>query len=315
MISKPTQLPEVRAELVRWMDERGPTFFEACLKTGKYITRPALPDREAGEYWARDERKRLRMAELFWVEEPMIDLVRAAAESMPAFTIVPEDLPAPFGLIVFAKPLKVIQSPDGLDDAVHLTAASWGPWTTGPSDHARLWVSWYTDTSLNFQDVDPRRKAPASWRSLGLASLSYENEATLSFHDEPVPAVDPFTGEEIDLATDYSLPELRAAWALMQQSVASVSEAHFDRTARRRLQRQKIEVPRVRVITLRRPITSSGSGDPDREYHHQWIVRGHWRQQYYPARDVHRPIWIAPHMKGPEGAPLLGGDKVYAWRR
>jgi hypothetical protein len=69
------------------------------------------------------------------------------------------------------------------------------------------------------------------------------------------------------------------------------------------------------VIELRRPKTSSGPGDGDREYHHQWIVRGHWRQQWHPKRQVHRPVWIAPHIKGPEGAPLIGGEKVYALKR
>jgi hypothetical protein len=101
----------------------------------------------------------------------------------------------------------------------------------------------------------------------------------------------------------------------MAQTVVSVEDAQYDRAAKRRFQRQGCEPPRVRVITLRRLAGSAASHESDREYHHQWIVRGHWRQQWFPARQVHRPVWIAPHIKGPEGAPLLGGEKVYAWRR
>jgi hypothetical protein len=44
-------------------------------------------------------------------------------------------------------------------------------------------------------------------------------------------------------------------------------------------------------------------------------VRGHWRQQWYPSIQDHRPVWIAPHRKGPEDAPMLGGEKVYQWSR
>jgi hypothetical protein len=100
----------------------------------------------------------------------------------------------------------------------------------------------------------------------------------------------------------------------MQQTLAQTTEVHVDRAARKRLRRLGQEPTPVRVIELRRP-AHSGSGDGSREFHHQWIVRGHWRQQWYPAREVHRPVWIAPHIKGPEGAPLIGGEKVYAWKR
>jgi hypothetical protein len=76
---------------------------------------------------------------------------------------------------------------------------------------------------------------------------------------------------------------------------------------------QRLDDRPVRVINLRRRAASTIAGQSDREYHHQWIVRGHWRDQWYASRGVHRPVWIAPHVKGPEGAPMLGGEKVHAW--
>ncbi len=51
----------------------------------------------------------------------------------------------------------------------------------------------------------------------------------------------------------------------------------------------------------------------DVEYKNRWWVRGHFRAQWYPSKKAHKVIWIAPHMKGPEGAPIL--EKVYAVRR
>lgn len=40
-------------------------------------------------------------------------------------------------------------------------------------------------------------------------------------------------------------------------------------------------------------------------------ARGHWRQQPYgPARAYRRPVWIHPHVRGPEEAPWATGTTV-----
>jgi hypothetical protein len=44
-------------------------------------------------------------------------------------------------------------------------------------------------------------------------------------------------------------------------------------------------------------------------------VRGHWRNHWYPSLGDDRPMWIAPYLKGPADAPLLGGDKVAVGQR
>lgn len=60
-------------------------------------------------------------------------------------------------------------------------------------------------------------------------------------------------------------------------------------------------------IVLRRPRSDGeiGSDIADRRYVHQWIVSGHFRNQWYPSEEAHRLIWIAPHIKGPDGAPMI----------
>lgn len=40
------------------------------------------------------------------------------------------------------------------------------------------------------------------------------------------------------------------------------------------------------------------------EWKHRWIVRGHHRAQWYPSIQAHKVIWIAPFVKGPDGASL-----------
>jgi hypothetical protein len=120
-----------------------------------------------------------------------------------------------------------------------------------------------------------------------------------------------------------------ATWLLMGQTLVRSEPVTAPRPARRRIERLDPGLdPTVRYIDLRRARTESSerpgdstddstddSGSGTRDYRHRWIVRGHWRNQYYPSRDDHRPIWIDPHLAGPEDKPLLGGERVNVLRR
>lgn len=106
----------------------------------------------------------------------------------------------------------------------------------------------------------------------------------------------------------------RCCWLLMQQRIAVETVQRPDRASERRLRRANKPVDPVRVISLRQPEHHGGPGS-DRSYHHRWVVRGHWRKQWYPSQERNVPIWISPYVKGPDGAPLLAGEKVYAWTR
>lgn len=85
--------------------------------------------------------------------------------------------------------------------------------------------------------------------------------------------------------------------------------------ARRRTGITKAAEPIVHVIRLRAEAEKSieevrrldaGRAAPT----HRWIVRGHYRAQWYPSSGAHRVIWIAPYLKGPEDAPFR--QPVYA---
>src|SRR5260370_32850113 len=61
------------------------------------------------------------------------------------------------------------------------------------------------------------------------------------------------------------------------------------------------------VITLRAPQHRRDPDAPDSQpvdWQHRWIVRGHWRNQYYPGVGAHAPVYIVEHVKGPEDKPL-----------
>lgn len=66
--------------------------------------------------------------------------------------------------------------------------------------------------------------------------------------------------------------------------------------------------PNCHVVTLRRQVGMESARKPDSgagvDWRYQWIVRGHWRNQYYPKAERHVPIFISPYLKGPEDKPL-----------
>lgn len=78
----------------------------------------------------------------------------------------------------------------------------------------------------------------------------------------------------------------------------------------------------ITTVTLRKNDAGQQIHDPDEQPQHrpgpdhQFIVRGHWRQQACgPKRAWRKPLWIAPFVKGPDGTDLVVKPEVHVWRR
>lgn len=316
MWARAVDVPLLRKDVVAYIKSHGAAIYLAAIKTGKQSMRPMwLSDSLAAAHLASAEAKRVADAELFHVTEGMTDLARVAAHSFPECGLMPEDLPSPSGFVVFASPLEWIElaTPSFVKTSLAavefpIMAASWSHFNArskfaddGPG-LGGVWITWYTS---------PNEHRPGTgyhWPH----RLVIDNEGYLPFRPDPVPNAK-VTENRLTVAT----LALWSVWTLMNQPIATAETATFDRSSARRVTRELGAVPEVRIIQLRRRKDDVERADQDgsREYQHQWVVRGHWRQQWYPAREVHRPIWIAPHVKGPEGAPLIGGERVYTLKR
>jgi hypothetical protein len=101
-----------------------------------------------------------------------------------------------------------------------------------------------------------------------------------------------------------------AFWRIQAQPLATVAPAPLDRPARRRAARASI-VHNTRVVMLRRtsPIGEPGDGEAKWHYRVRFLVKGHWRRLHDKDGQPYR-IWINAYIKGPDGAPLLHGEKV-----
>jgi hypothetical protein len=313
---RPQDLPEIRAELldhynqpfvIDWWSKRPAHPALRILESNKTLAvlNPTGSQRRLNEIG------RLSNADLYFVSADMTELATTAATSLPPFDLSTSDAPSTAGLIVFEKPIATdVNTKAGHGETVFISAASWD-FGTAPRWGVALWFSFYIDLHLTLDlmvEEGRETKKEAARQKGSQPRFTYTMDAA-HMVDRGIPVTND------DSVLNSWGRTILAAWLLMGQPLASTSTVNADRSAQKRIRRIGQEPAPVRVVELRRPKTSSSAGNSDREYHHQWIVRGHWRQQWHPKRQVHRPVWIAPHIKGPEGAPLIGGEKVYALKR
>ena len=106
------------------------------------------------------------------------------------------------------------------------------------------------------------------------------------------------------------------------KTVAETTEVHPDRATKRRVQRVGTD-DKVTVVHLRREVPKAADADmvddtPDGKRHLtvRYIVSAHLRHQAFgPGRSQRKLILIPPHVRGPEGAPLVRRSRVYSLDR
>jgi hypothetical protein len=248
------------------------------------------------------ESQAIRRAELFFVSRDMVDVALDAADSLPEWTPAIA-APCPTGVLCWAKPAGVV------------------PWNAlSPDDPGEvtwdgLWWWSRPDGVLQLQPLSRLAKNPELLAPYQVTSPLWATNPTLT-----VQPLVPRTAEAAGAADASPLISVvGAAWLLMGQPTVAATRA-LEALPRHRDDGAATEPNsnQVSIIELRRPLSPPREGDgsaADRQYHHRWWVGGHWRQQACgPNHADRRPKWIAPYVKGPEGAPLKK-DRVHVWRR
>lgn len=253
----------------------------------------------------------LSAGQTYYWSGPICQLVYSAAESIPhSWTLREEALDVLCGFAWLVTPFSV--SPDR-----RVRAITWIPIR---EDNGRFWVL----------------KPPYQSRP----SLHYPDRLSVTFFQE-MSGIPPFPVEGIHWTFDTSLEALRnellgsvegRSWAnpqvalrqmslfatmlaFLQQRILIPQKFLADRMARHRFERAKQKPPsdEIRYIALRRVERRTGEGDHrDVEWTCQWIVTGHWRNQWYPSKHYYRPKYIASYLKGPEDKPLRHPGRLFA---
>lgn len=339
----PTDVAALRRELADWYgSHQGRQFYHQAILMGSQPIRPAGPAAQVAQQLAAAEARRLTDADLWFIDSDLCALTSAAFPTMPPFVPRPHDLPSRSGFAVFAEPIAVYSGEevrgnefvdqltaagDGgfreTSDRLHaepvsIIAVSWGPLprTTVASWRAGgVWMSFFTRSNIDAAglDEDTRRRARAL-----LPPLTVDNEAVFAWQpdgEDPAP-YRLHGGPGQDGTASWGRLVLATFQLAAQANLAEQEQERTPRPERRRTERAGMPARDVRVVRLRRSVAAArdaeaGPGDAGgREWRHRWIVRGHWRQHWYPSIADRRPLWIAPYLKGPDDAPLLGGDKV-----
>lgn len=270
----------------------------------------------------------LANATLWYVTEDMATLVEHAAQTLPPTTLCDALVPDDWGFAVFAKPMTGTDTHGGF--GMYVWALLWGVTTinqletgdgfairsmadgTRPDDGSplALTISCYGRMGA---DRAPGSLAPdGPWYPQGRSDWRWDTETAEA-------ALPEFA------ATKYaSMQEerrwLAALWLLAAQPISDTDgRAHAPRPARRRANRLapgagRLMDSEVRLIDVRRRAVPREPGDTTggtRKWGHRTVVTGHWRQQAYgPGWSQRRPVFIAEHIAGPEGAPLVVRESV-----
>ncbi len=114
------------------------------------------------------------------------------------------------------------------------------------------------------------------------------------------------TDREFDpiIGTPSIVRFLVSSWLWLKQRIMRPHAEIANSRARKQAEHISMRAS-VNVILLRRS-EHDGAQTPAHspEWSCQWLVRGHWRQQYLPSTQSHRPTWIEPYVKGPDDKPL-----------
>lgn len=280
----------------------------------------------------------------YFVTADIMSLVQAAADKIDPEPIRATDPIAPSGLIMFEHPMVYgdYHPETGVwcpDIEMGIRAISWETTTVGIREGANIRVapgirlSLYTDAGLMANMFYP------SWEKVGIPiekswvdfvakmpdseliptdmhgwafDVNWSHDASLDARDVDVSITTRKMPTHITMIRTWFLSFMRFCW----QELLTVEPAPLPRPVRRAAVRQLGHDNILNIVKLRRARHSSESTGTGHRLDHLVVVRGHWRNQYYPSLGAatdpasHRLIWINPHLRGPEDGELIEHHKV-----
>jgi hypothetical protein len=335
---------DVQLDLLHYYSETAPGLRYAAAILGQALTPDMLDELQpemlsvarglAGEVFSGD---------VFAVTGEILDVLEAAAPTIPSFNLVASDLPSKGGFIYFERPVYVT---DLRGDTVVTRGLGW--YTSrglvqrelaeefldsaygevvrkhlGIVDHDELVEHVMHNEVVVLcaltDPTDPRDHMHERWDEL-TERLQRPPENLLIL----LAALQPLG---IDFEPDtprFNAPELPYRLFISflrfieERWVSSRVIAPDRPRVKRRARATKRPTPTTRVVQLRRSehARHASESDEQHEWSCRWLVRGHWRMQAYgTGRALRRPTWIAEHIKGPEDKPLVVHDKIFSVER
>ena len=220
----------------------------------------------------------LKSCEPYYVSAVLSHVLIGASEDYPTVPLLREDLPSQSGWVYFGSPLTLPGI--GEDNAnIDITAIHWG----AVNGERMLW-----GYERRWQRMYPICNTPWDYGQTW-------NED--DFHTNPEWRV--------------GMKSIHRLWhtflAFIRQAIfIPARQKPLRAVSRRAMKKLAVHDPLIKVILLRKAQQASYDGGYSQgvEWACRWLVRGHWRQQWYSSTGVRRAIFISPYVKGPEDKPL-----------
>ena len=272
--------------------------------------------------------------QLYFLTPSIGGFVHAAATALPSSAVfMPYDLPSPCGFVWLAEKLDLCETSSWLirgfswtiiyfrapreltGDLLVLEQDPHGP----PSDDVE--VGWLSLSESNSW-IDPKRDKVALvfWlEAKGMKANSAPVPVTVLFSgfNQPIGKVLGKTEELTNPEAAYAKMAYTLAFLLfIQQKVLMPIREFVPRAVRRRLLRRKDNAVPSEILVLKlRETTSLNSNDPAEtkevvDWQCQWMVEGHWRNQWHGPFKPRQPKWIREHHKGPLDKPFRAKGQI-----
>ncbi|SEP54587.1 MULTISPECIES: hypothetical protein [Amycolatopsis] len=314
------QIPALQISMGRWLSH--PTFLMTtcgALEAGQGTIVPAADTPlESTVILHAEEANRLSSAQPFTLDAETTEDALAAGAALPDWSVEPDDLPAPEGLMVFDRPIGYCQGRARVP--LPVVACSWGPSPQTAPPGGAVWVTFWSagDRESLIAESIAHGTPPAEARynvETGTPPLLWADEALVCWSASGTPIFTPtsrcvptdeVTGIVVHQEAAPWLQTVFAAWNFIRNQVVEITEARAPRAERRRAERTGKPLPSVRVVSARRRTSSAPPSAPTgRSVSVRFPVRGFWRDQPFgQGRSLRKRIWIKRHWRGPEDAPV-----------
>ena len=231
-------------------------------------------------------------ADTYYVSGEIADVLVGGVDTLPNTPLGDIRPSSPYGWAYFERPvLCPFLGPS--DEPWKIKAIVWGPSS-----------SWRSDKGLNI-GIFVQNPWSVHFQCSGMTAVSWE-----AGWDSPWAVTEGADPEYRDLSNWIS-KLVFSFFAFIRQECVSIQAAPASRPIRRHLPKTFNAEPVIRIIQLRRRGPAINGGETQsRDYSCRWLVRGHWRNQFYPSSKSHRPRFIPAYVKGPDDKPLKQPAKV-----
>lgn len=231
-----------------------------------------------------------------WVGADVLELVEHAAETWQPELIYLDDLFIPAGFALFERPLAIL---DVNGKTLTYRAVSWMLAEHRTEDGARVTADGAMMLALWSHQQDPD-----DFIAKGELGRIGGSDLVLAHVDAVIFGSDSILREPTNAGL---IKQVQVLWRLAKQEIVVAGHERVSRPTWKRAASWK-QIKHVTVLTLRKAHARTYEGDErEVEWSHRWMVSGHWRNQPYKinGETVHRQIWIAPYVKGPDDKPLV----------